>query len=64
MKAKEVRAMSETELRQRLTELRGELTSVRMKSYRSPMEQPHRIGQMRRDVARILTVLRQQPGAV
>jgi large subunit ribosomal protein L29 len=61
MKVKEVRAMSEGELRARLSEIRAELTSLRFKSHRGSIEQPHRIGQMRRDVARILTLLQERP---
>jgi len=62
MKIKEIRALSQPEMQQRLAELRAELSSLQLKSNRGPLEQPHRIGLMRRDVARILTVLHQQRG--
>ena len=62
MKIKEVRAMSEGELHTRLSEIRAESISLQLKSHRGPVEQPHRIGQMRRDVAKVLTLLREGAG--
>ena len=59
MKSKEVRALSEGELHARLGEIRAELVSLQLKSHRGSIEQPHRVGQMRRDVAKILTLLRE-----
>lgn len=54
---KELRTMPAVELRQRLAETQHELSALRLKAHQGPVEQPHRIRQMRRDLARLLTVL-------
>ena len=59
MKASEFRALPDGDLRQRLTEVQKELRDLRLKTRQGATEQPHRIGRLRRDVARILTVLRE-----
>lgn len=58
-KTKDLRPMPEGELRQRVADIRGELVALRLKARSGAVEQPHRIRQMRREVARILTVLRE-----
>lgn len=58
-KASEFRALSDGDLRQRLTGVEKELHDLRLKARQGAVEQPHRISQLQRDVARILTVLRE-----
>jgi len=58
--AKEFRALPAAELRQRVSQTRQELDTLRLKARQGALEQPHRIRQLRRDLARILTVLREQ----
>lgn len=59
MKPKDLRAIPEADLRQRVAEMRKELTVLRLKARQGAVEQPHRIRMMRRDIARMLTVLRE-----
>ena len=58
--AKELRTIPEPELRQKLGEAQKELVTLRVKARQGAVEQPHRIRQVRRDIARLLTVLAQQ----
>ena len=58
--AKEFRALPAAELRQRVTESKRELETLRIKARQGGLEQPHRIRQLRRDVARMLTALQEQ----
>ena len=60
MKSNELRAMSAVELTQKMTQTQRELATLRLKAKQATLEQPHRIGQLRRDIARIQTILRQQ----
>lgn len=54
---KELRALTDPELRQRLDQTHQDLRGLRLKASRGVVEQPHRIRQMRRDIARMLTLL-------
>ncbi len=60
LKAKDLRQMSEEELVAKLRELRRELFQLRMDKALAKLEQPHRFKEVRRDIARILTVLREK----
>ena len=61
---KELRAMPEAELRQRLAQTRKDLSALRLKARQGAVEHPHRIRQTRRDIARMLTALREYAQAV
>ena len=52
----ELRSLPASELAQRLTQWRQELRDLRLKASRGNPEQPHRIRQLRRDIARTLTI--------
>ena len=54
---KELRALTDPELRQRLEQTHQDLRGLRLKASGGAIEQPHRIRQMRRDIARMLTIL-------
>lgn len=56
----ELRSLSAPELSQRLTQWRQELRDVRLKAAQGNVEQPHRIRQLRRNIARALTLQGQQ----
>ena len=55
MKASEVHKMSDQELQVEQENLRKKLFELRTSSVTQKLEKPHQIGQMRRDIARILT---------
>ncbi len=57
IKMNELREVVPAELRQRIEQLQREIGAIRLKGNQGHLEQPHRIRLMRRDVARILTVL-------
>lgn len=57
MKATEIRSKSVDELRTLATTLREELFRARMLHYTGQLEKPSRLGELRKDIARVETVL-------
>jgi large subunit ribosomal protein L29 len=60
MKPHELRSMSRDELKERVRELRQELFNLRFRGTTQKLENPLRIRIARRDLARTLTMLREQ----
>jgi large subunit ribosomal protein L29 len=60
MKASELREFSIPELKEKLSELREELFNLRFQKSIHKLENPMRIRQVKRDIARILTILREK----
>ncbi len=60
MKVKEIRDLSETELKQKLDDLKDELFNLRFRSVTGQLDNPMRIKEVRRSIARIQTVLRER----
>lgn len=60
MKAAELRAMAPVELRQQLDHLRAELFNLRFQQAARQLRNPSRFRQVKRDIARILTLMREQ----
>jgi len=60
MKASELRELSIPELKEKLSELREELFNLRFQKSIHKLENPMRIRQVKRDIARILTILREK----
>lgn len=56
----ELRSLPAAELAQRATQWRQELRDLRLKASQGNPEQPHRIRQLRRHIARALTIQHQQ----
>jgi large subunit ribosomal protein L29 len=59
MKASQLRELTQPELEAKATELRGELFSARIKKATGQLENNALLKKLRRDVARVQTVLRQ-----
>jgi large subunit ribosomal protein L29 len=59
MEAKELRDMSVDELTQKRAELREEIGHLRLKRATSRLENPMKLQQTKRDLARVETVLRE-----
>jgi len=59
MKTKEMRDMTNVELDQRLTELKGELFNLRFQLATGQLENPLRIRNVRKDIARAKTIIRE-----
>ena len=60
MKVAELREMSVGELEQKETDLRREFLNLRVQQATGEIVNPKRMGHVRRDIARILTVLREK----
>jgi len=60
MKANEIRGKSADELNKELVALKDELFKLRFQHATNQLENPQRIGAVRRDIARVKTVLRDQ----
>jgi large subunit ribosomal protein L29 len=65
MKSSDVRAMSDDQLQENLSSLRREAFNLRFQRASGQLEGTARVRQVRRDIARILTILgeRRQAGA-
>ncbi|MBQ2704483.1 MAG: 50S ribosomal protein L29 [Clostridia bacterium] len=63
MKAKDFREMSVEELNTKLVDLKKELFNLRFQSAINQLENPMRIKAVKKDIARILTVLKESNGA-
>jgi large subunit ribosomal protein L29 len=63
MKASEVRAKDDTELSEELIRLRREQFNLRMQSATGQGARPDQFGKVRKDIARIKTILRERERA-
>ena len=63
MKASEIRDLSSDELEAKSRELRGELFNVKVKRATGQLENTAMVLHLRRDIARVETVLRDKRGA-
>ena len=63
MKAKEIRDMSSEELEAKLKELKNELFNLRFQHAINQLDNPHRISDVKKDIARVMTVLREKKDA-
>lgn len=57
VKAKEVRELSDQELHEKLKQLKAELFNLRFQHATMQLENPMRIRQVKRDIARVHTIL-------
>ena len=62
MKVKEIRALSGTELEAKLVDLKKDLFNLRLQHATNQLENPVRIAEVKKDIARVKTVLREQQG--
>ncbi len=60
MKANEIRKMSKDELEEKLKDLKKDLFTLRMQHATNQLDNPVRSAQVRKDIARVKTVLREQ----
>ncbi len=60
MKAVELVELTTTEIEQKLAQCKEELFNLRFQSATGQLENPNRLGQVRKDIARCKTVLRQR----
>lgn len=62
MKIEEMRRLTSVDLRARESELAEQLLGLRIQQVTGQLEKPARVRQVRRDMARVLTVLRESRG--
>ena len=60
MTAKELRSKSKEELQQELVALKDELFKLRFQHATNQLENPQRLGAVKRDIASVNTILREQ----
>ena len=57
MKANEVRKMSASELESKLVDLKKDLFNLRLQHATNQLDNPVRIAEVKKDIARVMTVL-------
>ena len=62
MKANDVRKMTPEELNAKLVELKKDLFNLRFQNATKQIENPLKIVEVRRDIARVQTILREKNG--
>lgn len=62
MKPSEIRALSDAELEAKLKDLKQELFHLRFQLATAQLENPMRIRQVRKDIARVHTILHERRG--
>ena len=60
MKAIEIRKMSAEELEAKLKELKSELFNLRFQHAVNQLENPHKIADVKKDIARVMTILHEK----
>ena len=60
MKTNEIRKMSAEELEAKLKELKSELFNLRFQHAINQLENPHKIADVKKDIARVMTILREK----
>ena len=60
MKAKELREMTTAELESKLSELKKDLFFLRMQHATNQLDNPLKINVVKKDIARIMTVIREK----
>ena len=63
MKANEVRKMSAAELETKLSDLKKDLFQLRLQHATNQLENPVKIAEVKRDIARVKTIIREQQTA-
>ena len=60
MKIKEIRQMNDSDLQVKLKDLKVELFNLRFQLATGQLENPMRIGGIRKDIARVKTIIRER----
>ena len=60
MKANELRALTAEELNGKLAQLKEELFNLRFQHAINQLDNPHKIADVKHDIARVMTVLREK----
>ncbi len=60
MKSKEIRELTTEEIKKQIIESKEELFNLRFQQATGNLEKPHRVGELRKTVARLKTVLKER----
>ena len=60
MKASEIRELTAEELSAKLKELKTELFNLRFQHAINQLDNPHKIADVKKDIARVMTILQQK----
>ena len=60
MNAKEIRQMTVEELNAKLKELKSELFNLRFQHAVNQLDNPHKIADVKKDIARVMTILHEK----
>ena len=60
MKVKELREMNNEQLNEKLADLKKELFNLRFQHAINQLDNPHKIADVKHDIARVMTVLREK----
>ena len=60
MKASEIRNLSVQELNEKLSDLKSELFNLRFQHAFNQLENPMRLGAVKKDIARVKTIIREK----
>ncbi len=60
MKTTELRAMTSEQLNEKLKELKGELFNLRFQHAIKQLDNTHKIVEVKRDIARVMTILHEK----
>ena len=60
MKIKEIREMSAEQLAEKLVELKKDLFNLRLQHATNQLDNPIRIAEVKKDIARVKTIIREQ----
>jgi large subunit ribosomal protein L29 len=60
MKANDIRKLSAEELESKLTDLKKDLFNLRLQHATNQLENPVRIAEVKKDIARVKTLIREQ----
>ena len=63
MKANEIRKMSGAELETKLMDLKKDLFNLRLQNATNQLENPSRINDVKKDIARVKTIIREKQTA-
>ena len=60
MNANEIRKMDVKELEEKLVDLKDELFKLRFQHAINQLENPHKIADVKKDIARVMTIIREK----
>ena len=60
MKAAELKTLTVEQLNEKLKELKTELFNLRFQHAINQLDNPHKIGEVKKDIARVMTILQEK----